>query len=65
VDPKAAGTKPVEFERDRGAVIEHLRRFALPDTRCGRHPAFGALTRDEWLVWAYRHVDHHLRQFGL
>ena len=65
VDPKQGGTRPVEFERDRKAVVEHVQRFALPETRCGRHPIFGALTRDEWLIWAYRHVDHHLRQFRL
>ena len=23
------------------------------------------MTRDEWLLWGYGHVDHHLRQFGL
>jgi hypothetical protein len=64
VNPKLQGTKPVEFERDRTVVIEHVRRFASRDTPFGRHPAFGAMTRDEWLVWAFRHVDHHLRQFG-
>ena len=35
-----------------------------PDTRFVRHPAFGAMRRDEWLLWGYGHVDHHLRQFG-
>jgi len=64
VNPKLAGTKPADFERDRQAVVEHVRRFPGPDTRLGRHPAFGAMTRDEWLIWAFRHVDHHLRQFG-
>ena len=65
VDPKRDGTKPVEFERDRKTVVDLIRRFVRPDTRCGRHPGFGAMTRDEWLLWGYGHVDHHLRQFGL
>jgi hypothetical protein len=65
VDPKRDGTKPVEFDRDRARVLEHLRRFVLPGTRYGRHPGFGAMTCDEWLLWGYGHVDHHLRQFGL
>ncbi|MDA1184758.1 MAG: DUF1569 domain-containing protein [Acidobacteria bacterium] len=65
VDAKLGGTKPLEFDRDRGVVVEHVRRFPSPDTRYGRHPAFGPLTREEWLVWGYRHVDHHLRQFGV
>ena len=65
VDPKRDGTRPLEFERDRQAVVDLLRRFAKQDTRCGRHPTFGAMTRDEWLLWGYGHLDHHLRQFGL
>ena len=64
VDPKRGGSKPVEFESDRARVLELLRRFASPEARCVPHPIFGPLTRDEWLVWGYRHVDHHLRQFG-
>jgi uncharacterized protein DUF1569 len=64
VDPKQDGTKPVEFESDRTRTIRLLRRFASPDARCVPHPIFGPLTRDEWMVWGYRHVDHHLRQFG-
>ncbi len=65
VDPKRGGTRPVEFERDRMTVVEHIRRFVRPETRHGRHPGFGAMSRDEWLLWGYGHVDHHLRQFGL
>ena len=41
------------------------RRFVQPDTRCGPHQVFGELTRNEWMIWGYRHLDHHLRQFGL
>jgi hypothetical protein len=29
------------------------------------HPAFGRLSRRAWGVLIYRHVDHHLRQFGV
>ena len=64
VDPRRAGTQPAEFERDRDALIVLVRRFAEPDARYAAHPIFGPLTRDEWLVWGYRHSDHHLRQFG-
>jgi uncharacterized protein DUF1569 len=65
VDQKIGGTKPVEFERDRRQVLDLLLRFVKADTRYGRHPGFGAMTRDEWLLWGYGHVDHHLRQFGI
>ena len=26
---------------------------------------FGQLSNDEWGVLGYRHLDHHLRQFGV
>lgn len=29
------------------------------------HPAFGLLNFDEWVLLHYKHVTHHLRQFGL
>jgi hypothetical protein len=28
------------------------------------HPAFGRLSKRAWGVLIYRHMDHHLRQFG-
>lgn len=29
------------------------------------HPFFGHLTPEEWAVLMYKHLDHHLRQFGV
>ena len=29
------------------------------------HPFFGRLTPDEWSNLMYKHLDHHLRQFGV
>jgi hypothetical protein len=44
-----------------------LDRFATRD-RNGSwpvHPAFGPLSARGWGVLTYRHLDHHLRQFGV
>jgi len=65
VDQAIGGTKPIEFERDRQKTLDLLRRFVMPGTTYGRHPGFGAMSRDEWMLWGYGHVDHHLRQFGV
>ena len=64
VDQERGGTRPAEFMRDRARVIELMRRLVQPDIPFGRHPIFGTMKRDDWLRWGYRHVDHHLRQFG-
>ena len=29
------------------------------------HPFFGALSPEEWSGGMYKHMDHHLRQFGV
>jgi hypothetical protein len=65
VDQTIGGTKPSDFDRDRSQTIALLRRFSSPGAQYSRHPIFGPLTRDEWMIWAYRHTDHHLRQFAL
>ncbi|MGF9696781.1 DUF1569 domain-containing protein [Paenibacillus sp. MABNR03] len=30
-----------------------------------RHPFFGVLTSEEWGKGIYKHLDHHLKQFGV
>ncbi len=67
VDPRAEGTKPGDFEVDRQRAIDGLRALAgAPSTALAtNHGAFGSMTIDDWHRWAYRHTDHHLRQFGL
>ena len=67
VDQIAGGTHPGEFSMD----IETLRgltaRLAEEAPRiAGRfHPIFGRLSRRAWMRWAFLHMDHHLRQFGV
>src|SRR5262249_24321186 len=65
VDQTIGGTRPIDFERDRERTIALLRPFVAPDARHATHPLFGRLTRDEWMIWGYKHTDHHLRQFAL
>ncbi len=57
------GTTPAVFESDRDALVQMHERLAAEATD-RVHPIFGPLSRAEWLIWAYRHADHHLRQFG-
>jgi transposase InsO family protein len=61
----------VEDNRDFNAERERLRelidRFAAAGPAgCTKHPHsfFGPLTPDEWAILMYKHLDHHLRQFG-
>jgi len=67
MDQEISGTPPVEFERDKRELEAIIGRFTKQsrDFQFGLHPIFGAMSESEWMVWAYRHCDHHLRQFGL
>jgi hypothetical protein len=65
VNPHEKGTRPAMFDADRAQVRELMYRFARPDVVYAAHPMFGALSRREWMIWGYRHLDHHFRQFGI
>lgn len=67
VDPRTEGTRPADFERDRERAIASLERLALadPTTLPAQHFLFGPMSARDWQRWAYRHVTHHLRQFGV
>jgi hypothetical protein len=62
----------VTDDRDLGKEQERLRglidRFAASGPAgCTKHPHsfFGRLTPEEWAILMYKHLDHHLRQFGV
>ena len=66
VDQELGGTTPTEFALDMEELVALMERFISMDGRSmAEHPIFGGLTRGEWGRWGYRHLDHHLRQFGV
>ena len=71
--PKGAPTAPElqagaasSLEEERAALLELLDRIgAGPREGTGpAHPLFGPLSWREWAAATYKHVDHHLKQFG-
>jgi hypothetical protein len=61
------GTPPVEFERDKQTLLLAIHRFAnhAENEEFRPSPVFGNLSRRGWGRLMWRHIDHHLRQFGL
>ncbi len=56
-----------DFEAERERLCALIDRFAEGGTAgCTTHPHpfFGTLTPEQWSALAYKHLDHHLRQFG-
>jgi len=57
-----------DFGRERERLIGYLRRTSElgADHFDGRdYPSFGRLTKTEWNNLFYKHLDHHLTQFGV
>lgn len=65
MDQEQRGTPPGEYEADVARLRENMHRFARSGGRgLEPHIVFGPLGPGEWGRWGWRHVDHHLRQFG-
>ena len=73
--PKNARTAPVfiisdrrDFEREKNQLITYLRKtqkFGEDHFEGKESPSFGPMTAQEWNNLFYKHLDHHLTQFGV
>jgi hypothetical protein len=57
-----------DLARERERLCALIDRFAAAGPQgCTTHPHsfFGRLTPNEWAILMYKHLDHHLRQFGV
>ena len=53
-----------DFERERARLLAVPDALRAAGPRAIRHPIFGLMTAEEVGWSAYRHLDHHLQQFG-
>jgi hypothetical protein len=59
---------PKNFENEKNILISNVNNlvkkgenyFDMKD-----HPGFGVMTKQEWNNFYYKHLDHHLTQFGV
>jgi hypothetical protein len=60
-------TDPKEFGKEKQEIIASLEEIYKRGKKgtWGEHPAIGKLTSDEWGYTMWKHLDHHLRQFGV
>jgi hypothetical protein len=67
IDQEFGGTRPSDFAADVKELesrVEVLSR-QITTFEVQAHPIFGPMSHAAWLRWAYLHMDHHLRQFGI
>lgn len=56
---------PGNFEEERRHLLEGMERMAaMPEGPGPEHFLLGALSYDQWSRLNWKHIDHHLRQFG-
>ena len=65
--PEAFHADPAAWSEDLATLNELVVGFVnlSSDRLWPDHPHFGRMNRRAWGVFCYRHLDHHLRQFGV
>jgi len=66
-DPSFVVSDEVDFEKEKARLVAAVGRFCDGGpARAVRsvHPFFGRLTAEQWGRLTFKHLDHHLRQFG-
>lgn len=57
-----------DFEQEKKKLTGLVRQFADGGRdKCTQYPHsfFGRMAPEEWSIFMYKHLDHHLRQFGV
>lgn len=67
-DKKFIIVNPEKFEKEKQSLIKNVVLFTKngPDKITKEpHGFFGSLSQEEWGILQYKHLDHHLSQFGV
>lgn len=63
--PGTGMTEPTQFEQDKQTLILTIHRFVHYNQSVADSPVFGPMDHHDWGRLMWRHLDHHLRQFGV
>jgi Protein of unknown function (DUF1569) len=67
-DPTFVASGEKDFAAEKARLLGLIKRFVeRGPAEAGKamHAFFGKLNGDEWGVLMHKHIDHHLRQFGV
>ena len=59
-------TESYDFEEEKGKLLDLINELGThrDKSEWQEHPTFGYFTPEQWGKMHYKHLDHHLRQFG-
>ena len=66
--PDLKMVEPKEFEKEKADFIASVNKTfqeGEKGVKSNRHPFFGKMNVAEWGLLGYKHLDHHLSQFGV
>jgi len=57
----------LDFATEKAALLKTIAQFTSlsGDAPLTGHPIFGTMNKEEWGHIIYKHLNHHLRQFGV
>jgi small-conductance mechanosensitive channel len=60
-------TDRYDFETSKNELIKNFRRFAEGEQsiKLTNHPFWGKMNSEDWNKLMWKHMDHHLKQFGV
>ena len=53
------------FETEKIKLVGLIEKFSESAIKDLTHPVFGKMTLEQWSRSAWKHLDHHLKQFGV
>lgn len=66
--PNFVADANADFNSSKDLLLSHINKFStLSNDELGKrkHPIGGVFSGQEWAWSQYKHLDHHLRQFGV
>jgi hypothetical protein len=54
-----------DFEKEKAQLIDLINSFSEDAIVNKVHPLFGKMTMQQWSNSNWKHLDHHLQQFGV
>jgi hypothetical protein len=54
-----------DIENEKLSLLNLINSFSNETIIGELHPVFGRLTKENWSKATWKHLDHHLRQFGV
>jgi hypothetical protein len=54
-----------DFETEKQNLLGMINNFSETTIVNEVHPFFGQMTKEQWSIGTWKHLDHHLQQFGV